>query len=126
MRNLSIASLLLRVGISAAMLTHGWPKFMKILDGNFKFADPIGLGAPTSLVLATFGEFVCSIVLIIGFKSRLAAIPPAFTMVVAVFISHWDDPWKNKELPLIYLTVYLAIIILGSGDYSVDRMLKRR
>jgi putative oxidoreductase len=35
--------LLLRIGFSAAMLTHGYGKFMKVLAGDFSFGDPIGI-----------------------------------------------------------------------------------
>lgn len=124
--NSSAASLLLRVAISSMMLTHGWPKFQKILAGDWGFGNPIGLGAELSLVLAVFAEFFCSILLIVGFKSRLAAIPPAITMIVAAFIIHADDLWKKQEFPLLYLTAYLAIILLGSGRYSLDAKLQQR
>ena len=43
--------LLLRIGISAAMLTHGYGKFMKVLAGDFSFGDPIGIGPTASLIL---------------------------------------------------------------------------
>ena len=122
----SIVSLILRVGFSAMMLTHGWGKFLKIIEGNWGFADPIGLGEEISLFLTVFAEFICSIILIIGYKSRLAAIPPAITMLVAAFIIHADDPFGKQEFPLLYFMGYVCIIILGSGQYSLDAALKRR
>lgn len=108
------------------MLTHGWGKFLKIIEGDWGFGNPIGLGEELSLFMAAFAEFVCSIVLIIGYKSRLAALPPAFTMFVAAFIVHIDDPWRKMEFPLLYLVGYISIIILGSGQYSLDAVLKRK
>lgn len=35
--------LLLRVGVSALMLTHGIPKLINLVTGNLEFGDPIGL-----------------------------------------------------------------------------------
>lgn len=112
---------LLRIVPSAMMLSHGLPKFQKMLGGNFEFADPIGLGAAPSLFLAMIGEFICPILIIIGFKTRIMAIPPAITMLVAAFMIHINDPFGTKEKALIYLVIFLAIILLGPGKYSIDR-----
>ena len=122
----SIVSLLLRVVLSVMMMIHGWPKFYKVLIGDWTFADPIGLGVGFSLVSAAFAEFICGIFLIIGFKSKWMAIPPAFVMFVAAFIIHADDGWRKMELPVLYLIGYLCIIILGSGRYSFDARFKSR
>lgn len=108
------------------MLTHGWKKLLKIINGDWAFADPLGIGAELSLVLTTFSEFFCSLLLIIGFKSRLASIPLAFTMLVAAFIVHVDDPWKKQEFPLLYFVCYVAVFILDSGNYSLDARLQRK
>lgn len=125
MENLSLSSLILRVSISAMMLTHGFGKFMRLVSGETKFPDPLGFGELPSLVLAVFAEFVCSILLIIGYKSRFAAIPPAIVMMVAVFIIHWEDPWRRKEFALLYLVGYITIFMIGSGKYSLDWKLKK-
>ncbi len=124
-QDISLASLILRVSISAMMLTHGYGKFIRLISGETSFPDPLGFGELTTLVLAVFAEFVCSILLIVGFKSRLTAIPPALVMLVALFIVHWDDPWRKQEFVLLYLVGYVAIILIGSGKYSLDWRLKK-
>ena len=58
--------LLFRVGLSGAMLTHGYGKLLKVLAGDFSFGDPIGLGPTFSLILCTLAEFVAPLFLIIG------------------------------------------------------------
>ena len=70
-------------------------------------------------------EFIAPILIIIGFKTRLASVLPAATMFVAAFIFHANDPWKNQEFPLLYLVGYVAIFLLGSGKYSLDWKLKK-
>lgn len=122
----ALALLLMRIGFGGMMLTHGWPKFQKTLDGNWSFGDPIGLGEPVSLALAVFAEFFCAILLILGFKTRWVAFPLAFTMLVAAFVVHADDPWKRQEFPLLYCTGFLALMLLGGGRYSLDQWLKQR
>jgi putative oxidoreductase len=121
-----IAALLLRVCFGFTMLFgHGWGKFLKLIgDGPIKWADPIGLGPEISLGLATFAELFCAGALIIGLFTRLATIPLIITMGVAFFIVHIDDPFNKMESPLMYMTAYIAILLLGAGRFSVDHLIR--
>jgi putative oxidoreductase len=112
---------ILRIAPSALLLTHGIPKFQKLLNGNLSFADPIGLGEGPSLFLAIIGEFICPILLIIGYKTRWSAVPSVLTMLTIVFIVHQNDPFGKKEMALLYLIFFLAIMLLGPGKYSFDK-----
>jgi|AntAceMinimDraft_12_1070368.scaffolds.fasta_scaffold149226_2 putative oxidoreductase len=110
-----------RISMSAMMLTHGLPKFQKLISGDFEFGDPIGIGAAPSLFLAVIGEFICPILVIIGYKTRLATIPTVITMLVAAFIVHAADAFGSKEKALLYLVGFVTIALLGPGKYSIDR-----
>ncbi len=118
-----LALLLLRVGFSGLMLTHGIPKLNMLSDPS-GFGDPIGVGPTVSLILALIGEVVAPILVIIGFKTKLAAIPTAITMFVAAFIVHINDPLSGKEMALLYFIAFTCIALLGAGKYSVDGMKK--
>lgn len=124
LRQTDLGLLILRIVGGGFMLTHGYPKLMKIIGGDFQFADPIGLGSSFSLILTVFAEFICAILLLVGFKGRFASLFLMFTMFVAAFIVHGSDPWGKKELPLLYFGVYLAIFLMGTGRYSVDTQIK--
>src|SRR5690606_1891016 len=119
--NYNLGLLLLRVGFGGMMLTHGFPKLMKMLSGDFSFGDPIGIGETTTLILAVLAEVVFPILVIIGFKTRFSAIPVIITMAVAAFVVHAADPFGTKEMSLLYLFAFGAIALLGAGKYSVDR-----
>jgi putative oxidoreductase len=119
----SFALLLLRVASGGMMLTHGIPKVMRLFGGEeIKFADPFGLGPEISLILAAFAEGICSILVILGVKTRYAVIPLIITMLVAAFVAHAADPFGRKELPLLYCAVFISLLLTGGGPYSLDRI----
>lgn len=111
----------LRVLSSAFLLSHGIPKLQKLLNGDFEFADPIGIGSTPSLFLTVIGEVICSILVIIGYKTRWATFPIVIIMAVAAFIVHGSDPFGRKELALLYLVCFVVIMLLGPGRYSIDK-----
>lgn len=119
--------LLVRIAVAAFMLTHGYPKLMKLLaGGEIRFADPFGFGMTFSLVLAVFAEFFCSILVGLGIGTRLATIPLIITMSVAAFIAHGSDPFGKKELALLYMVIYVFLLFVGSGKFSVDYLISRK
>ncbi|MES2418336.1 MAG: DoxX family protein [Bacteroidota bacterium] len=113
--------LIARVGIAALMLSHGLPKMMALLSSEpVQFMPVMGMSAEFSLALAVFAEVICSILILMGFATRLATIPLIITMLIAVFFVHLADPFAKMELALHYLLVYIILLITGSGKYSVD------
>ncbi|MDX5345986.1 MAG: DoxX family protein [Hymenobacteraceae bacterium] len=117
--------LVLRICVGAFMLTHGYPKFEKLMAGNTQFGDPFGLGEGVTLGLAVFAEFLCSVLLIIGLGTRIAALFLIATMLTAAFVVHSADPFGNKEMALLYLLIYITILIVGAGKYSVDYLISK-
>lgn len=116
-----IGLVFLRVVSSGMMLVHGFPKFQKLLSGNFEFANPLGIGKAPSLFLAVIGEFIAPLLIIVGYKTRFATIPVIITMMVAAFIVHAPDPYGKKEFALLYAVLFTAILLLGPGKYSLDK-----
>lgn len=116
-----LALAILRIGTSAMMLTHGIPKISRLFADEIQFADPFGFGAPTSLTLAIIGEVVAPIFIIFGFRTKLAAMFPIATMLVAFFYVHLDDPFGKQEKALLFLMAYLVIFLAGPGKYSIDK-----
>jgi putative oxidoreductase len=120
-KNVSDWSLLiLRIGFAGMMLTHGIPKINMLFESPIKFADPLGLGETTTLILTIIGEVIAPVLILIGFKTKLASIPAIITMVVAAFVAHANDPIDVKEKALLYLIAFIAIFLQGAGKFSVD------
>jgi len=121
-KNIDFGLLILRVGISVLLLTHGFPKLMKFINGNMAIAgDPLGVGELFSSILILLGEVVAPILVLIGLKSRPAALVSAATMAVAAFVSHAGDPLAQKEKALLFLLGFLAVALMGAGRFSIDK-----
>ena len=121
-----LALLIFRVLAAVLLLTHGIPKLQKLLSGDeIQFPDPYGLGVTLSFVLVTFAEVLCSTLVLLGFATRLAAIPIMIAMSTAVIYAHANDPFGVKEKPLLFLLIFSFLLVVGSGRYSVDRMVER-
>ena len=122
----ALGLLVLRLGVGGMMMTHGWPKFQRLLETPGQFADPIGLGPEITLGLAVFAELCCALLIVFGAWTRLVTIPLVATMLVAVFIVHSDDPFQKRELALLYASGALTLMLTGAGRFSVDCYLSNR
>jgi putative oxidoreductase len=118
--------LILRVSFSVLMLTHGVPKLSKLFVSPIAFPDPLGVGSGLSLILALIGELIAPIFIMIGFKTKIAAIPATITMFVAAFVVHFGDPIDTKEKALLYFFTFLVILLSGAGKFSVDGYLDNK
>ena len=119
-----VVLLIIRIGVALLMLSHGIPKLQMLLGGGeIQFPGIMGMSPALSLGLAVFAEVLCSILIFIGLGTRLASIPLIITMLVAVFMIHASDPFATQELGLLYLFLYIPLLILGGGKYSLDRVL---
>lgn len=123
-----VSLLVLRLVFGFGMLYgHGLRKLDKLLaGGEIKFMDFMGLGAEVSLGLTVFAECVAAAMLMLGLATRAFALPLWFTMMVAVFVAHWGDPFGDMEPGLMYGAVYLALMLLGGGRYSLDYWIWKR
>lgn len=120
------AALLLRIVFCGLMVyNHGTMKLTLFSEDPDSFPDTLGLGSATSYYFVVFAEAVCSVLVLLGLFTRLALIPLLVTMAVATFSVNWGNPLTDKELPLLYFSVYGAIFLLGPGRFSLDTLLFR-
>jgi putative oxidoreductase len=119
--------LFLRLGAAGFMLTHGYPKLMRLFSGEpVSFISVMGMSPELSLLLAVFAEFFCSIFILLGLFTRLAAIPLIITMAVAAFVIHSDDPFSTKEKALLFLLIFIVLLLTGGGRFSIDGILQKK
>ena len=115
--------LALRILFGVLLLSHGIQKWTNFSAMSESFPDPLGVGSTLSLGLAVFAEVFCSVGFIFGAFYRLAMIPMVFTMGMAFFVIHVNDPFAVKELAFIYLVVFVLMYITGPGKFSIDHVI---
>lgn len=103
---------------------HGWGKITASPEGLQKFVDGVGyLGFPQPEIFAwaaILTELVGGIAIALGLYTRVFAVLAAFTMVVAAFVRHADDPFSVKEKALLYLVICLGLALTGGGSLTLD------
>lgn len=119
--------LLLRLGIGAMFLYHGWPK----LTGGPEKWEKIGMAmryagvyaAPTYWGLAAaVSEFAGGICLILGLFFRPACLLLTATMAVAANMHLGKGEGVLAASHAIELGIlFFSLLIIGPGRYSVDR-----
>lgn len=112
----------------------GWGKLQNI-DQIAEFFGSIGIHpALLNAYAASSIEFVGGALLLVGFASRLAAIPLMVTMVVALLTAHreatlmvFNDPNQLlSQLPVTFFLASLIIFLFGPGKFSIDALIKRQ
>jgi putative oxidoreductase len=122
----SVGLLVLRLGAGGLLVYgHGWGKLVHFSERAGMFADPLHVGPPASLALTVFAEVFCAIAVALGAATRVAALVLVGLFGTLVFVHHGNDPFKQRELAMIYGVPFLALLITGPGAYSVDAWLAR-
>ncbi|XOV82988.1 MAG: DoxX family protein [bacterium] len=90
-----VVSITLRLILGPVLIGAGWEK----ISGDNWFSQDL-LPFPFNVIpveiswfLASWTEFIGGICLLLGFATRLWAIPLAVTMLVAAGSVHWDNGW---------------------------------
>ena len=114
------AMLLLRLGSGILMMGHGYNKLVHFNTMRHTFMNFMGLGSSVSLTLDIFAELCCAFLIVIGLFTRLVTIPLIIAMSVAFFKAHNAELFGKGELPALFLTCFLVLLLVGPGRISVD------
>lgn len=129
-KNTNIGLLIFRLSFGILMLFHGVHKLVNGVDGiKGMLAD---LGLPTFLAYGVhLGETIAAILLIVGFRTRLAAMAFTLVMVVAFLMAHMDPlfalgksgAWIHEGIAL-FLFGGLGLMFTGGGKYVLSSIHK--
>ena len=124
----SFGLLILRISIGTMLIHHGYEKTADIENFADAFVRPIGLPFPIlSSYIAAYSEIYGSWLVIVGLFTRFAALSIVGTIGVAIYhaIVTAGVNIFLLELLILYMGGSLCILLLGSGDFALDRFLKR-
>jgi putative oxidoreductase len=131
---------IVRLVLGVIFFAHGAQKALGWF-GGYGFTGTMGfftqgmhIPAPFAF-LAICAEFLGSIGLLLGLLGRIAAFGIACNMLVAVAMVHWhfgffvnwfgNQKGEGIEYHLLTIAIALAIMIKGSGAFSIDRALSK-
>ncbi len=121
-----VALLLLRLGLAAIFITHGYPKLFGHAQqwvGNFQHMGFPGYFAYISGALEFFG----GLILILGLFTRIAGLLLAIEMLIAVWRVHLPQGTildvHNYEFPLILALAAFTLATVGAGAISLDHVI---
>jgi putative oxidoreductase len=122
---------LLRIVVGGVFVAHGAQKlFVFGIPGLAGFMGQIGVPLPfLSAVAVTAAEFLGGLALVAGLFTRWAALPLAFSMLVAALTVHLKAGFflpNGVEYVLTLFAATVGLSLTGSGAFSVDRLLARR
>ena len=125
-----LAPLLGRLAVGLLFASTGWGK-LHSLDKITDFFGSLHIPFPHfNAILASCTEFFGGILVLVGALTRLAALPLAFTMVVAILTAKRDDIDGLSTLlgfeEFSYLVMFLWLALAGPGKASVDWLLGRK
>jgi putative oxidoreductase len=108
-------------------LKHGTEKLFRFHHMLAFFPNPLHIGQVPSLLFATLSDGICTLLIIIGFATRWAALVCFINIFVAlVFVHHFvifGPQGDHGELMLLYLAAMITLILAGAGRYSIDRLM---
>jgi putative oxidoreductase len=127
-----LALLVLRVVTGGLLVGHGAQKLFGSfggpgLSGTASWMESLGLRPGTLwATMAGLGELGGGLLTVLGLGGPLGSILTGTSMKMATFKAHSGKPiWATAggaELPVVNAAVGTALILTGSGRYSLDRL----
>ncbi|KAF2326424.1 DoxX family protein [Flavobacterium ginsenosidimutans] len=120
-KNTDLGLLLLRISTGGLMLFHG---VSKLIHGISFLVENMGAFGYAVYI----GEVLAPIAILLGFRTRIAAVLLAFTCIVAIATAHAQDIFSISEhggyaleLLMLYLFGAVALFFTGAGKFAVSK-----
>jgi putative oxidoreductase len=122
-----LGKLILRITSAGLLFLHGSHSAIYGIQHVKNMVTAVGL--PEFIAYGNLiGEVVAPLFIMIGYKTRIAALIMAFNMLASIVIAHRDIAFARNdfggwmiELNIFFLFTAIAIALLGAGKWSVSR-----
>ena len=124
-KNTDLGLLFVRIAVGALMLLHGIAKIGQTTFIEGMLADK---GLPAIMAYGVYlTEIVAPLLILLGFRTRLAAIAYVFGILFIIFLVHANAIFSLNEnggwaieLLGLYLFGAVALFFTGGGKYAVS------
>jgi putative oxidoreductase len=123
------AVIIIRLMVGAVFISEGTQKFLYPADAGAGRFEKIGIPAPNVLAPLVGGfEIVCGVLVVVGFATRVAAVPLIVIMLTAIATTKIpilldQGFWKmahEARTDWSMLLGSLFLLIVGGGLWSID------
>lgn len=126
----NLGRLFMRLFVGIMLLQFGIRHLVNFDLLSDTFPAVFSMSSTTSLVLMIIIETVCSLLIMVGFLTRLSTIPPIIAMCCAEYYILHDmvpnlpvyglDSTDPGYLPIMFIGIYIWMLIAGPGKISLD------
>jgi putative oxidoreductase len=120
---------LFRIVVGLLFLCHGLAGLFGLFGGHRGSGQAIDPGTWPNWYAAVI-QLVCGALVLAGLATRPAAVLASGSMAYAYFVVHQPQglmPIENGGVtPALYAWAFLAIAVLGAGEWSLDALIARR
>ena len=134
----------LRLIVGYGFMEHGYAKLARGAGSFIAILHVLGTPAPALLAWATICvELLGGLAVLLGLFIPLASVPMAIVLLVAIFTVHVPNGFSSIKLlsvdaagahfgppgyetDLLYMAALAALVLGGSGPFSLDRLILRK
>lgn len=136
-----LSTFILRIGLGLVLFPHGAQKMLGWFGGQglhgsmTYFTEQMGIPVWIAFLVILI-EYAGSLLLILGFATRLVALGLGVVIGVAGWMVHrshgffmnWfgEQAGEGYEYHILVVIIAIALVIRGGGLFSLDRLLSRR
>lgn len=126
----NMARLFMRLFVGVMLLQFGVRHLVNFTQLSTTFPGVMGWSGETSLIVMICIEIISSLLIMVGFMTRLAVIPAIIAMIYAEHyiltamlpdtLPYFINSTQPGYLPLMFIGIYIYILIAGPGKISLD------
>ncbi len=127
---INMARLFMRLFVGVMFIQFGIRQLVNYNTMCVDFPTVFGLPSEMCLITMIIIELVCSLLIMVGFLTRLAVLPPIVSMILAEYYIIHDllphtsiyglDSTQPGYLPIMFIGIFLFLLLSGPGKISLD------